>query len=171
MLRMFQDTKHAIPPQKELLDSWKEIAVFLNRGIRTAQRWERDEDLPIHRHRHNRRGTVWAFASEVSAWLNTRDGESQTPPTQFVTGSRVPEIASQELRMSDDLVSTSEIVRARALSLMRNVLTELDELQRTVGLVRASRANEPLWARDLAVDSAAEMSISVRGASKLRGAA
>ena len=157
------------PRAKELLDSWKEIAVFLNRGVRTVQRWERDEDLPIHRHRHNRRGTVWAFASEVSAWLNTREGESQTPPTQFVTGSQVPEIASQKLRMSDDLLSTSEIVRARALSLMRNVRTSLDDLKMQVRLVRLSRANvEPLWARDLTVDNAAELSTAVEEAGNVK---
>ena len=31
------------------LDSWKEIATYLGRGVRTAQRWEREEGLPVHR--------------------------------------------------------------------------------------------------------------------------
>jgi len=56
----------------DLLDSWKEIAVFLNRGIRTAQRWEREEGLPVHRHGHNKRATVFALASEIQRWMSTR---------------------------------------------------------------------------------------------------
>ena len=31
------------------LDSWKEIAAYLGRDVRTVQRWERREGLPIHR--------------------------------------------------------------------------------------------------------------------------
>ena len=34
------------------LDSWKEIAAYLGRGIRTVQRWEREEGLPVHRIAH-----------------------------------------------------------------------------------------------------------------------
>jgi hypothetical protein len=59
----------------DFLDSWKEISLFLKRGIRTVQRWEATEGLPVHRHRHLKRGTVFAFASEIQVWLKTRDGE------------------------------------------------------------------------------------------------
>lgn len=31
------------------LNSWKEIATFLGRGVRTVQRWERELQLPVHR--------------------------------------------------------------------------------------------------------------------------
>jgi hypothetical protein len=54
------------------LDSWKEIAVFLRRGIRTVQRWERTEGLPIHRHKHLRRGSVYAVTSELITWRQAR---------------------------------------------------------------------------------------------------
>jgi len=45
----------------------------LKRGIRTVQRWEATEGLPVHRHRHLKRGTVFAYASEIQGWLKTRD--------------------------------------------------------------------------------------------------
>jgi hypothetical protein len=35
------------PPQGRL-DSWKEIAAHLNRGVTTVQRWERDEEELIN---------------------------------------------------------------------------------------------------------------------------
>jgi len=59
-------------PHKELLDSWKQIAVFLNRGVRTVQRWERDEGLPVHRHGHGKPATVLAYRSEIQRWIDTR---------------------------------------------------------------------------------------------------
>src|SRR5947207_15615623 len=47
------------------LDSWKEIATYLRREVRTAQRWEKKEGLPVHRHFHQQLGSVYAFRSEV----------------------------------------------------------------------------------------------------------
>lgn len=54
------------------LDSWKEIAVYLDRGVRTVYRWEKAEDLPVHRHLHNKRETVYAYRSEIDTWLTNR---------------------------------------------------------------------------------------------------
>jgi TolB-like protein/tetratricopeptide (TPR) repeat protein len=56
----------------DLLDSWKEIAVFFGREVRTVQLWEREESLPVHRHVHKARGTVHAFRSELEAWKLSR---------------------------------------------------------------------------------------------------
>jgi TolB-like protein len=54
------------------LDSWKEIAAFLRRDVRTVQRWEKKEGLPVYRHQHEKLGSVYAFPGELSQWLNTR---------------------------------------------------------------------------------------------------
>jgi TolB-like protein len=50
------------------LDSWKEIAAYLNRGVRTVRRWEREEGLPVHRQVHRVLGSVYAFKTEIDAW-------------------------------------------------------------------------------------------------------
>jgi serine/threonine-protein kinase len=50
------------------LDSWKEIAAHLKRDISTVQRWERKEGLPVHRHQHDKLGSVYAFRSELDTW-------------------------------------------------------------------------------------------------------
>ena len=64
------------PPLREApetqLDSWKEIAAYLGRDVTTVQRWERREGMPIHRHVHDKRGSVYALAPELDAWLQTR---------------------------------------------------------------------------------------------------
>ena len=60
------------PDSSERLDGWKEIAVFLKRDVRTVRRWEKQEDLPIHRHVHEKRASVYAYGAELSAWWNNR---------------------------------------------------------------------------------------------------
>ncbi len=54
------------------LDSWKAIADYLDRHVTTLQRWEHEEALPVHRHFHEKRGSVYAFTSELDAWLAQR---------------------------------------------------------------------------------------------------
>jgi TolB-like protein/Tfp pilus assembly protein PilF len=56
----------------ERLDSWKAIAAYLKRDVTTVQRWERREGMPVHRHRHDKRGSVYALASELDAWRGNR---------------------------------------------------------------------------------------------------
>jgi len=54
------------------LDSWGEIASYLGREVRTVQRWERTEGLPVHRHEHKKKSTVYAFSGELDAWIKKR---------------------------------------------------------------------------------------------------
>jgi hypothetical protein len=51
------------------LDGWKEIAAYIGRGVRTAQRWERDVGLPVRRLGTGGGEVVYAFRSELDAWL------------------------------------------------------------------------------------------------------
>ncbi len=54
------------------LDSWKEIASYVKRDVSTVQRWEKREGMPIHRHVHDKRGSVYALSSELDTWLQSR---------------------------------------------------------------------------------------------------
>jgi TolB-like protein len=55
------------------LDSWKAIANYLGKSVRTAKRWEAEEGLPVHRHMHQRQGTVHASKREIDRWRRRRD--------------------------------------------------------------------------------------------------
>ena len=61
------------------LDSWKEIARYLNRSVRTVYRWEKEEGLPVHRHQHRELGSVFAYKGELDAWLNARRPDADLP--------------------------------------------------------------------------------------------
>jgi hypothetical protein len=54
------------------LNSWKKIASYLKRDVSTVQRWERREAMPVHRHLHDKRGSVFAFRSELDEWWESR---------------------------------------------------------------------------------------------------
>jgi TolB-like protein len=69
-------------PSEKPLESWKEIASFLNRDIRTVQRWEKAEGLPVHRHLHDKAASVYAYPEELERW---RLGRSGSHPTMEIT--------------------------------------------------------------------------------------
>src|SRR5262245_31326771 len=58
--------------EADRLDSWKQIAAYLEKSERTVRRWHETEGLPVHKHRHQQRGSVWAYASEIDAWRQSR---------------------------------------------------------------------------------------------------
>jgi Tol biopolymer transport system component len=60
-------------PRDDRLDSWKEIAAYMRRDVTTAQRWEKREGMPVHRHVHDKMGSVYAFRTELDAWARSRN--------------------------------------------------------------------------------------------------
>jgi hypothetical protein len=78
------DTQLQSLASSDRLDSWKQIAVYLDRAVRTVQRWEKCEALPVRRHMHVKGGSVYAFKKEIDVWLADRGsraihGRSQKP--------------------------------------------------------------------------------------------
>lgn len=61
------------------LESWKEIAGYLNRHVTTIRRWEKHEGLPAHRHRHSKLGSIYAYTRELDVWFESRRDESDDP--------------------------------------------------------------------------------------------
>ena len=59
-------------PPDERLDSWKEIAAYMKRDVTTVQRWEKREGMPVHRHVHEKMGSVYAFRTELDVWAGRR---------------------------------------------------------------------------------------------------
>ncbi len=71
------------------LDSWKEIARYLNRDESTVQRWEKRESMPVHRHVHEKRGSVYAYPAELDAWWQGR--RQQLEPKRANGAETAPE--------------------------------------------------------------------------------
>lgn len=71
--------------QTDRLESWKAIARYIGRSVRTARRWEAEEGMPVHRQMHKAQGTVYAIRDELDRW---RDGRAV--PTRGMVESLAP---------------------------------------------------------------------------------
>lgn len=55
---------------RKILNSWKEIANYVGRGVRTVQRYEAQLGFPVRRPTGRDHSAVMAFSDEVDEWLN-----------------------------------------------------------------------------------------------------
>jgi eukaryotic-like serine/threonine-protein kinase len=84
------------------LDAWKEIAAYLRRDVTTVRRWEKREGLPVHRHVHDKLGSVYAYTDEIDEWTECRrtaaspvvDGNSTDADSLVVAVTAMPSAAT-----------------------------------------------------------------------------
>ena len=67
------------------LDSWKDIAAFFERDLRTVIRWEKELGLPVHRYPGKTKGRVYALVGELQAWAD----EPRRSAAEVATASNV----------------------------------------------------------------------------------
>ena len=125
---MPQDPPSDRPEASTRLDSWKEIAAYLKRDVTTVRRWEKREGLPVHRHQHDKQGSVYALIVEIDAWREgrTHRAQSQAPPAltlQAVVG-RDAELGRLRTNFNRALAGTRRVVFvAGELGLGKTALT------------------------------------------------
>ena len=102
------------PTDEPRLESWGEIASYLHREIRTVQRWERYQGLPVRRLQIGKLGTVYAYRSELDKWFRERqpkpeNGEEDTDkPTNGESAAHVTVLAEAAPEESRSESSRSE---------------------------------------------------------------
>ncbi len=69
---------------EDRLDSWKAISAYLKRDVTTVQRWEKREGMPVHRHVHDKIGSVYAYRSELDQWMR---GRAPIPAAPEISGN------------------------------------------------------------------------------------
>lgn len=90
--------------ERARLDSWKAIAVYLGRDLRTVRRWEREKGLPVHRVPGGERRSVFAYPDEINKWL--QNGKAGLPGANEVTqeSQLAPQIKIETLPFSDGVL-------------------------------------------------------------------
>ncbi len=104
------------------LDSWKEIAAYLRRDVTTAQRWEKREAMPVHRHLHDKLGSVYAFRAELDAWAATRKPQADiedTPLAQPVASESAAAPSVSRRLFAVSLLTAAALASAAALTVWR----------------------------------------------------
>jgi hypothetical protein len=81
--------------QQRYLSSWKEIAQYFGRGVRTVQRWEAMLGLPVRRPHGRSRSAVMAITDELDEWLSG----ARLRPGVFNNGNGKPEPDGEEDRL------------------------------------------------------------------------
>lgn len=120
------------------LDSWKEIAAYLKRDVTTVQRWEKREGMPVHRHLHDRIGSVYAFTSELDAWQQSRNLSLETQEKE-----QAPETLEPAPKNAEDLrQKTTRLTRPRLVLAGATVLVLL-VLAYAIIRVRPGNATRP----------------------------
>jgi TolB-like protein len=103
---------------KERLDSWKEIASFFRRQVRTVQIWEKSEGLPVRRQHHKKLGSVYAYRNELEAWWIARSrmyGEDRAQDTAL-------DAAKNSKNPGTTMASPGQIGGLRILSLPLEII-------------------------------------------------
>ncbi len=96
------------------LETWKEIANYVGRDLRTVMRWEKERSLPVHCIPGGGRRAVFAFRSEIDAWLLGSRELPARPDLQFPQASRAPASLRAAMSKADPQTPAGES-RARPL--------------------------------------------------------
>lgn len=121
-------------PGPVMLNSWKEIASYLDRGVRTVQRWERTLGLPVHRIGKGRRSPVYAITTELKLWIRIAEiPRAEKTPAQ-------PASVAKSGKPIEDSLRLLTRVRALAQSVVENSL--LQQKQAEILRVRMVRIRE-----------------------------
>jgi concanavalin A-like lectin/glucanase superfamily protein len=115
-----------LPEPDDRLSSWKEIAAFLGRTIRTVQRWEKTDGLPVRRGGPGQRGLIVASKREISAWWERHSAAANRSPSVRV-----------RVVLAAGLLALAAIV-ATALPVLRRLTATTESPVRTGRLLVAS---------------------------------
>jgi phage terminase Nu1 subunit (DNA packaging protein) len=125
---------------KKRLDSWKTIAEFLGRSLRTVQRWHNLNGLPVH-HFGGQKGSVFAYEEEIDAWLASL---AEGAVTERILGEENREEAkrtSRELSASaDSMWEMRSVKNIRTISHLYHSAIDHDStnVAALIGLANAS---------------------------------
>ncbi len=126
------------------LDSWKEIATYLNRSVRSVRRWEQKEQLPVHRHVNVKLGRVFAFTEELDAWRKSRAlAPAFVPPSGSEVGAKSRSIAILPFQTRESAENSDTYFAEGLTDEVTTALTRVGQLlvtSRRSAMVSANRA-------------------------------
>ena len=121
--------------ERRILNSWKEIASYLGRGVRTVQRWETQLGLPVHRPAGRDHSAVLAFSNELDQWLDSRPVRRS-----LSSAAESASIASTQAVELQALLRRAEIL----LEKLELMLSRNEEMHRKLLLTVNAQANDPI---------------------------
>jgi hypothetical protein len=127
-----------IPAESTVLSSWKDIAKYLGKGVRTVQRWERQLGLPVRRPvGASQKSAVLLYRRDVDAWLATRfSARTQNKETGLVNTDLARSTLKERIRKAQELRTTHCALREQIQESIRLLAERCD-------LLTSQTAREP----------------------------
>lgn len=128
----------SLSAQPPVLTSWKDIARYMGKGVRTVQRWEQDFGLPVRRPQGSNKKAILARPHDLDAWVALRCSSRCQSAVSIVLpeSDAHPANGSASSRASIGMLSalnaeirTSRLLRTSNRTLMDEVRAALNRLQ------------------------------------------
>ncbi len=125
---------------RRILNGWKQISNHIERGVRTAQRWEALLGMPVHRPALKDRSAVVAFSDELESWLSRTS-------TQVRNGC----VATDDLAMNVNDDKNERLLRAldNLSTAVRQSCDLLSQMQRLQAQLRRPRKPRRMASRQM----------------------
>jgi hypothetical protein len=133
----------------KMLSSWKEIAHFFGKGVRTVQRWEKTLDLPIHRPPGAPSNVVLARTSDLEEWMHRGPVSRATADEPLLVASDAVLSSLTQLEHEVSFLAQSAGLSASAADATANPEERIEALTALI-----SQANARIAGRDGAVRAA-----------------
>jgi CheY-like chemotaxis protein len=101
---------------RTVLTSWKEIANYLGKTVRTVQRWERKLGLPVKRLDDSVKQMVIAYPDELENWLR-----SFTASGGETRGRTSPDELARLRHLTSKMIGQSEVLNQRLAAVIESV--------------------------------------------------
>jgi predicted DNA-binding transcriptional regulator AlpA len=125
--------------QNRVLTSWKEIAAYLGKGVRTVQRWEKDFGLPVRRPVGSDKSAIIARTRDLDTWIamrcSTRRLRDHLTEGEVCDTQRLMSIRSSLAAG----VATAAMLRESNALLVSEVRSALTDLQSAITRLRGHR--------------------------------
>ncbi len=121
----------------KMLSSWKEIAHFFGKGVRTVQRWEKTLDLPIHRPPGAPSNVVLARTSDLEEWMH-RGPVSRVVGNGAVASSSSDGVTHMLSELEQEILELSDAVDVQAFETKASGSTEERILALTAQVAKIS---------------------------------
>ncbi|MFB3814122.1 MAG: hypothetical protein ACE14L_08415 [Terriglobales bacterium] len=111
----------------EILTSWKDIAQYLGKGVRTVQRWERELGLPVRRPKPGQKHIIIAFRNEVDAWLRNEAQAAVAVGTRSLQMERMRALMATMVEQTEKLRQNIEVLaKSAARHTARSTATKME---------------------------------------------
>ena len=119
-----------------VLTSWKDIARYMGKGVRTVQRWEQDFGLPVRRPLGSNKKAVLARPRELDAWVALRCGSrAEKSSANFTVDTKARDRSLMALSSLSAKIETSRLLRDNNIMLINEVKAAVEELRTRLDLL------------------------------------